>query len=394
MSTVLRQAAPAPAPARAETGAASARLPWHIPAMVFASFSVILGVYWDVSWHRSIGRDTFWSPPHMAIYLGGIVAGLACAVVVLRTTFAGTDADRATSVRFWRWFQGPLGAWVAIWGTFAMLVSAPFDDWWHNAYGLDVEILSPPHTLLALGIWAIQLGALLQVLALQNRVSEAQGQRLYRWIYAVTGGLVLLNVAIMSWENTSRELMHVPMFYQVAGAVYPLFLIGMAWASRLRWRFTAAAGVYMATTMALIWLFPRFPATPKLGPIENPIDYFVAPDFPLLLIVPAVAMDLLARRAEGWNRWKLGAALGATFFLVLLPVQWLFASFLMSPGSRNWFFGTHRTSDYAGIRTYTFVEHATGAGGMAQGLAIGLLLAMVSARIGIAWGDWMRQVRR
>ena len=35
-----------------------------------------------------------------------------------------------------------------------MLTSAPFDNWWHNAYGLDVKIVSPPHTLLILGIRA------------------------------------------------------------------------------------------------------------------------------------------------------------------------------------------------------------------------------------------------
>ena len=59
-------------------------------------------------------------------------------------------------MRFWG-FRAPLGAWVCIWGAFAMLTSAPFDDWWHNAYGLDVKILSPPHVVLAAGIGAIQI---------------------------------------------------------------------------------------------------------------------------------------------------------------------------------------------------------------------------------------------
>jgi hypothetical protein len=39
------------------------------------------------------------------------------------------------------------GGWVCIWGALAMLTSAPFDDWWHNAYGLDVKIVSPPHMI-------------------------------------------------------------------------------------------------------------------------------------------------------------------------------------------------------------------------------------------------------
>src|SRR5215470_1117279 len=88
--------------------------PLHLAAVLFAATSVVVGVIWDISWHRSIGRDSFWTPAHMAIYLGGIIAGVACGWLVLRTTFAGTDAERRASVRFWG-FSGPLGAWVSIW---------------------------------------------------------------------------------------------------------------------------------------------------------------------------------------------------------------------------------------------------------------------------------------
>jgi len=49
-----------------------------------------------------------------------------------------------------------------------MVTSAPFDDWWHNAYGLDVEILSPPHTVLGLGMVGIELGALLITVIVLN----------------------------------------------------------------------------------------------------------------------------------------------------------------------------------------------------------------------------------
>src|SRR5262249_10498894 len=124
----------------------SARVPWSIYAVMFASTCVILGGMWDISWHRPIGRATFWTPGHMAIDRGGGVAGLTGGWVALRTRFAGTRDDISPSVRFWG-FRAPLGAWVCIWGAFAMLTSAPFDDWWHSAYGLDVKIVSPPHML-------------------------------------------------------------------------------------------------------------------------------------------------------------------------------------------------------------------------------------------------------
>ena len=152
-----------------------------------------MGVLWDISWHQTIGRDTFWTPAHLAIYLGGIVAGLTCGWLALRPDVcAARPSERAETVRFWG-FRAPFGAWVCIWGAFAMLTSAPFDDWWHNAYGLDVKILSPPHAVLAAGIGAIQIGAMLMVVAWQNR-SGGRFPRL-QWLFFYSAGLMLLNIA-------------------------------------------------------------------------------------------------------------------------------------------------------------------------------------------------------
>ena len=120
-------------PAESDATPGGEGVPWYVWAVVFASTSVVVGVIWDISWHRTIGRDTFWTPAHMAIYLGGAAAGLSCGWLVLRTTFApGAAAERAAGVTFWG-FRGPLGAWVCIWGSIAMIASGPFDDWWHNA---------------------------------------------------------------------------------------------------------------------------------------------------------------------------------------------------------------------------------------------------------------------
>src|SRR5918995_572959 len=86
--------------AAAGVTAHTAAAPWFLYAVLLGSLSVIVGVVWDISWHRSIGRDTFWTPAHLAIYLGGVVAGLTCGWVALRTTFAGSSDERGTSVRF------------------------------------------------------------------------------------------------------------------------------------------------------------------------------------------------------------------------------------------------------------------------------------------------------
>jgi hypothetical protein len=380
--------------ARPAAGARSFAAPWHIYAVLFASASVIIGVMWDISWHTTIGRDSFWTPAHMAIYLGGVVAGLACGWLALRTTFAGGDPERAVSVRFWRYFSAPLGAWVCIWGTFAMLTSAPFDNWWHNAYGLDVEILSPPHTVLALGIGAIQFGALLMALAPQNRGESDTGGR-YDVLYAIAAGLLFLNATIMTSEYTRRIMMHQAIFYEVACGVFPLYLVALARGSRLRWPATTIAAIYTGVVLAMVWVLPLFPAEPRLGPIYQTVTHMVPPDFPLLVIAPAVALDLVVRRSEGRRGgWPLAFALGMAFFVVFLAVQWNFAYFLNSPYSENWAFATNNYFYGLPKTSYTYRHVFPPGHAGPDGLLAALGLAVVSARVGLACGAWLRRVRR
>src|SRR5438093_1550584 len=84
-------------------------VPWYAWCAVLAVTSAMVGSHWDIAWHRSIGRDTFWTPAHIAIYLGGVLAGLSCAYLILSTTFAA--ASRQAAVKIWG-FRGPLGAFI------------------------------------------------------------------------------------------------------------------------------------------------------------------------------------------------------------------------------------------------------------------------------------------
>jgi hypothetical protein len=127
-------------------------VPWYLWCSALAVTSAYIGGYWDISWHRSIGRDSFWSAPHIAIYACGVLAGISSAYLIFMTTLGRITLLRPASVRIWG-LSGPLGAFLSAWGGAAMLVSAPFDDWWHNAYGLDVRIISPPHMVLAAGFF-------------------------------------------------------------------------------------------------------------------------------------------------------------------------------------------------------------------------------------------------
>ena len=108
-----------------------------------------------------------------------------CASYIIFTQTFGKN--NLATVNFWG-FKGPMSCWITIWGTIAMLTSAPFDDWWHNAYGLDVQILSPPHVVLAMGIAAIIFGSVLAILSEKNK-SNSDNNLAYEILYLYTSSL-------------------------------------------------------------------------------------------------------------------------------------------------------------------------------------------------------------
>src|SRR5829696_6076457 len=78
---------------------------------------VLFGVYWDVGHHATLGRESFWIPPHLPIYAGSALFFYAslCGLLLTRR--------RARS------FRAALAA------------------LWHRLYGLDVTVWSPPHLM-------------------------------------------------------------------------------------------------------------------------------------------------------------------------------------------------------------------------------------------------------
>src|SRR2546428_4954170 len=109
------------------------RIPWTVWTSAAATTAVVVGSLWDISWHVSIGRDTFWTPPHLLIQLCAAIGGLTSVYLIARTTLAGDDAARAASVRIFG-LRAPLGAFLCGWGAPAMLTSPPFHHWRHEAY--------------------------------------------------------------------------------------------------------------------------------------------------------------------------------------------------------------------------------------------------------------------
>lgn len=372
------------------------RSAWHAYTAVFAALCVMVGVYWDISWHMSIGRDSFWTPAHLLIQAGGLIAGLSSGFVALRTTFRGTAAEKSATVGFWG-FRAPLGAWTCIWGCIAMLTSAPFDNWWHNAYGLDVRIISPPHALLAIGIFSIVVGALLLTLAEQNRARESSRGK-YAWMLAATGGMLTMNFALFLTEYSERQSMHSPTFYYVTALAFPLALCTLARAIKLRWAATSAAAFFTAIMLSLMWILQLAPATPKLGPIYQHITHMVTLSFPVLIIVPAVCIDSILHRFDGkLGTIALAAIIGPAFVVSFVAVQWPFASFLVHNPLAN---GPLFNADNFVYWMNPVYEAGTRRFRVNAGWPIGVhlvlaaLVASATSAIGLLRGAWMRKVQR
>jgi hypothetical protein len=372
---------------------------WPGFLLALATTSITVGIIWDISWHSTIGRDTFWTPAHMTIYFGGALGGLVGGWLAIKHTFLSGSQDKGQSVMVFG-ARAPLGAWVAIWGAVAMLTSAPFDNWWHNAYGLDVKIVSPPHALLGLGMFGISFGALLLVLARQNRQQDGAGGGLFVYV----GGIFVVLGGVFVMEFTFPNLQHSANFLEVCALTFPARLVTVGRAARISWPTTRVAAVYMAVECLMIWILPLFPAQPKLAPIFNPVTHMVPPPFPLLIIFPAIAIDIVlhkAGEARGWRRLELAMVLGAVFLVIFMAVQWFFAEFLLSPLANNWFFAGNRFWSY-GSRPgdwHNHFWHVDPSQPDASVLTVFKLvfswaIATASSWIGLSLGGWMRKVQR
>jgi hypothetical protein len=120
------------------------------------------GANWDIVWHGSKNVESFLTPPHAVIYTG---VALTIASIVFRLALFSIVAMKETN---WKVSISnilksqlilPFSLKICIIGAMLQLTAGPFDFWWHNNFGFD-GLLSPPHSVLAIGMLLVGLGAL------------------------------------------------------------------------------------------------------------------------------------------------------------------------------------------------------------------------------------------
>jgi|SRR5579864_1248675 len=377
------------------TSTAAESIPRTIWLMTCGMVMAATGGAWDIAWHSSIGRDSAITPPHITMWTGAALFGISAFSAILAATFGSRSSARDFSVRMLGLY-GPGGAFLVAWGSLVLYTAAPFDNWWHNAYGIDVSLVTPPHLLGYIGTVAAKIGAMAWVASIINRTSGALQSRL-SWILLFVSAIAVGEMATVLIVPTWVWNMHTAACYLAVAMLIPLMMIGPGWGSAHKWGCTIVGGLYVAICLACEWIFPLFPAQPKLGPVFHSVTHLVPLRFPLLFIVPGLVADLVLQRLQHRSSWFKALWVGPAFVLSFLAAQWPFASFLMSPASRNWVFGTAYFAylDPAGVLYDPYKFHPTEPRGVfVLTMLAALAVSVLTTRLGLAWGEWMRKVRR
>ena len=258
------------------------------------------GSGWDVSWHRIFGRDTFWSTPHLFIYTGVALWGVA-ALIATGTAMAGRPIRGRSLV------LGPLRAELGLAligvGALVTILAGPFDNLWHSVFGRDVDIWSPPHLA---GIAGGAIGLLGWLAATSPGVFPID-ERLRRLLRLFTlGNICALSVFALNFyyiTSVARE-----------GFFYPLLVCALVPAT------LAIATVALPGRWAATWAALAYTAIALIGYAILAASGWRPPAFPPLVTAGALAIDLMRGRG---GRWAQPLALGLLFAFAFVAAEFV-----------------------------------------------------------------------
>jgi len=325
---------------RVPSGRVRERTP-HVDAVIAGpagAYAVLLGaaistvgLSWDVEWHRDVGPDTFFTLPHLVLYSGSALAGIASLAMVLLSTSmqrAGRPVSPwigGTPVRvFGGIFTAPLGYLVSGIGAASFLIYGLLDLVWHSIYGFDAVLSTPSHVALFLSISITMIGT----------VIVFAGAREQRWgrigvVLAIPILMLFAPIPVNALNNFT-----LPVNPVVVGIVLfspLLLLIGAGVLQRAG--AAVAIAVTLGTLQAALWWFSPWAAKVYATSVGLPLRDGLIPSpprlpggAPMFLIVAAVAVEVLfwLSRTRGPDARKLMLLAGVLTGLIVgltLPVQ-------------------------------------------------------------------------
>lgn len=146
-----------------------------------ALFTAVAAGVWDAWWHAVLGRESFWSPPHLLLYTS-----------ILTAIGGGIYGWHLTKDKLWKRLAMALSL---------VLLSAPLDEWWHRTFGVETPqslliFWSPPHLIL---IGAI-LAAFVLILPILAKEEEVFAKRIFSGLSFA--GILTFSTVPLSFQNS------------------------------------------------------------------------------------------------------------------------------------------------------------------------------------------------
>lgn len=260
--------------------------------LVITLFLATLGGAWDRWWHVSVGRDNFWSPPHIFIYLG--LAGF----LVL-------------SILGWHIYR--TSAWKKVlYLSIAVSFFSPFDELWHSLFGVENlasiwVIWSPPHFLFILGI-ALSLVFVLPLIQMEK---DKIG-RIFFTAFAL-GAIIdlFMFLTIPLYPTGPYEIMGF-MGAGIVGGVYSYMLLyARKWLPSFGTIFAVLVFLFLQTVSTAVKI--------ASGVIVKPYNPPVLWLFMFSFFAPCVLNELLVNRS-----WLKGALFGMVWAAILFGFSSMF----------------------------------------------------------------------
>lgn len=410
MATITREGAPSrPAGGATDTvlerGEGRFRLvaAW---ALWYCLFQAALGLAWDIRWHGAVGRDTFWSPPHLLLYSGITVAGIICLAVVLADTWryhrGAPGVDDGTTWPVLGLFHAPLGFVVAGCGLATLLAAAPLDNWWHELYGLDVTIWAPFHVMGLIGAGVAGIGLVYAFGALAT-CARREGRRRktflglggldWATLLALSGLLSLLLTAAQPATTIAPtldlgrlRLLTLPVL--LCAFLPPLFIAAVRLTGRPG-AATAVIGLYLVRQVILAAFVPW---AIRVTVATYGYEYRTAPPTfnlflalsPLFFLPAALAIDGLAwwrHRTDGSPRPLQGRDLPLASVLSALSLL------VVAPGLVR---GTAAVASRGQLPPELTIPAVSIAPALLLAAPVALAAALLSVRLGAGWGAILR----
>ena len=269
------------------------------------SFGILMtssGGSWDITNHLLNKPESFFSLPHLFLYLGVALSSVGTGVMLLGNRQVFDQQKFKLSKK------------LVLIGLPMVMLAGPFDYFWHLAFGLD-GLLSPSHFVLTFGLFLASIGALSGIVSYQKSKITVYYSLLTVlgflpiWLIA-TGILYMFTLPFSETEFFSFN--PDPTFAVILSTLsYPLLIstvLFMSYRINKRFGILTITGSCFLFINAITSIFPN--------------DFlFATIPFYLASIIPFFISDIiLSFTKRKILQFVAGAILGSTAFMVYYPL--------------------------------------------------------------------------